>query len=139
MLSKELETGHILQINKCIGWKFKMAAFTIATMINNKVLMIISSKFHHAELIDNHYFGICGKIKKTCLRTRPLSLNIFGGGKNWYFDELPLVSVHIFLPPPPPPQIAFSISSFLQPQTDTQISKQPVSSYYLYLRSEMNS
>ena len=30
----------------------------MSTMLNNKVLMIISSKFEHAELIGNHYFII---------------------------------------------------------------------------------
>ena len=33
-----------------------MAAVTMATMINNKVLMIIYSKFDHAELIHNNCF-----------------------------------------------------------------------------------
>ena len=42
----------------------------MATIINNKVLMIIFYKFDHAELIGNHYFRIGGKIKEKCLRTR---------------------------------------------------------------------
>ena len=37
-----------------------MAAVIISTMINNKVLLLISFKFNHAELIGNHYFGIYG-------------------------------------------------------------------------------
>ena len=40
-------------------------------MINNSVLMIISSKFDHAELIGNYYSGIYAKIKKKCLRISP--------------------------------------------------------------------
>ena len=41
-----------------------MVAITMANMINNKVLMLISSKFDHSELIGNHYFGIYGKKKE---------------------------------------------------------------------------
>ena len=48
----------------------------MATMINNNASMIISSKFHHAELIDNHYFCIGGKIKEKCLRTPHLFFNV---------------------------------------------------------------
>ena len=44
--------------------KLKMAAVTMVTKTNNKVLMIISSKFDLAELIGNHYLGIGGKIKQ---------------------------------------------------------------------------
>ena len=50
-----------------------MAAVTMATMIN-KVLMIISSKSDHAELIGNHYFRIGGKIKKKGFRYSLLSI-----------------------------------------------------------------
>ena len=45
----------------------------MATMIN-KVLMIISSKSDHAELIGNHYFRIGGKIKKKGFRYSLLSI-----------------------------------------------------------------
>ena len=31
---------------------FKIMAVTMATMINNKVLIILSSKFDHAELVE---------------------------------------------------------------------------------------
>ena len=41
-----------------------MVAVTITTMIINKILMTNSSKFDHAELIGNHYFGIDREIKK---------------------------------------------------------------------------
>ena len=44
--------------------KFKMAAVTVSATIDNKVLMIISSKFDHADLIGNHYSRSGGKIKK---------------------------------------------------------------------------
>ena len=40
--------------------KFKMKAVTMATTIN-KVLMIISSKFDHAELIGNPHFDNYGR------------------------------------------------------------------------------
>ena len=40
-----------------------MAAVTVATMINNTVLIIISSKFEHTELLGNHYFGMYVKKK----------------------------------------------------------------------------
>ena len=43
----------------------------MAFLMNNKVLMIISSKFHHVELIGNNHFVIYGKIKKKYLRTSP--------------------------------------------------------------------
>ena len=36
----------------------------MATMINKNVLLVISSKFDHAESIFNHYFGIYGKTKR---------------------------------------------------------------------------
>ena len=55
-----------------------MVAVTITTMIINKILMTNSSKFDHAELIGNHYFGIDREIKKV-------------------FQDLP--------PPPPPPPL----------------------------------
>ena len=48
-----------------------MEALTKATMINNKILFIISSKFYHAELIGNHHFSIYGKIKRKYLRKPP--------------------------------------------------------------------
>ena len=48
-----------------------MAAVTMATMINNKVLLIISSKIDHAELIGDHYFGIYGKQRKSVLGPPP--------------------------------------------------------------------
>ena len=53
----------------------------MACMINNKVLMIISSKFHRAELIGNNHFVIYGKIKKKYLRTPPPLKNIHGWHK----------------------------------------------------------
>ena len=43
----------------------------MATVINNKALMTVSSKFDHAELIGSHYFGIDAKVKKKRLKTRP--------------------------------------------------------------------
>ena len=41
--------------------KIQDGAVTMATMINNKVVLIPSSKFDHAELIGKHYFGIYGE------------------------------------------------------------------------------
>ena len=46
----------------------------MVTMINDKVSLIISFKFPHAQLIGNHYLRVGGKIKKKCLRTRSPSL-----------------------------------------------------------------
>ena len=39
-------------------YRYKLAAVTMATMVNKIVFTVISSKCNHAELIDNHYFGI---------------------------------------------------------------------------------
>ena len=39
----------------------------MATMIKNKVLIIISSKSNHVELIGNHYFGIYENSKRKYL------------------------------------------------------------------------
>ena len=53
-----------------------MTAFTIGTMINNKVVLVISSKFDHSELIGKHYFGIHGKTKKVFFRNGPPPLKL---------------------------------------------------------------
>ena len=40
----------------------------MANISSNKDLIIITSKFDHAEFIGNHYFWIGRKIKKNCPR-----------------------------------------------------------------------
>ena len=50
----------------------------MTTMIyNNQILLIISSKFDYAELIDNHYFGIYGKNKEKVSSHLITPFNIF--------------------------------------------------------------
>ena len=48
-----------------------MAAVTMANMISNKDLIIITSKFDHADFIGNHYFWIGRKIKKKVSQEHP--------------------------------------------------------------------
>ena len=54
-----------------------MVTISKTTIINNKVLFIISYKFDYAELIGNHYFGIIKKTMKKCHRTGSLQFSTF--------------------------------------------------------------
>ena len=49
----------------------------MATMINNKVFLIISSNFDYAELIDNYYFCIYEKEEKKVSQDPSFSLTPF--------------------------------------------------------------
>ena len=55
--------------------KFKIAAVAVETMIKNKALLVISSKFDHAKFIGHHYFFM-EKQRKSVLGSVCLHLGV---------------------------------------------------------------